>query len=354
MAIQVDEKLEDLYELILRYCNLEPVQKLIRDYKDMELPKDKAEHLKITGKNAREVVTENLKRAVDRKVIPRENVLRLLQEAEENGNQHIFFFTTDNKASLKTLSDRDVIAVKLLGQRWKESGRFPRLRLQPKGYCWSDFRPTGTGGWIAKLYGHDTTEEEAGVERREENERARWVKLITQDIRLVCLARWSPNVQLLELRVADSRAKMLIGVLKQYLSAAVSVDDLCEPWDLSPVRQRLFNDNKKHADLYECGDWLAIDPESYVLQGGPHLQDPDEAVHASQSTQKMISQVAASNEHEKRRLVVHWKPTKANGLKRSLRTILGSASNTHEVIISAQASSQAIDDVVDRLLQFEE
>jgi hypothetical protein len=352
MAIKVDESLEDLYELVLKYCNLDPVKELLRRYKrDEDLTGDKRDEIRISGENARKIVTGNLKTAVSRKAIPLDEVFNLLREAEENGRQHIFFFRPRSKEARAKLTDGTKIANTLLGEGWGGDGKFPRLRLQPKGFCWSDFRLAGKNGWMAKLYGHDTVEEQ--TDEREEGERTRWVKMETRDIRSVCLARWRPREDLLELRVADSQAKMLLGELKQQLVSAIDVDRLCVPWDLSPVRQRLFKEEKNHSEIYECGDWLALDTESYALQGGPHLQDADEKVHAAAATRKLISQVANSDEHDKRKLIVHWKPTESNANKRNLRTIIGTIANTHEMIISAQASSRAIDDVVHRLLTFE-
>ena len=145
----------------------------------------------------------------------------------------------------------------------------------------------------------------------------------------------------------------LLSELKKRLSAAIDVDRICDPWNMSPVRQKMFTDEKHNRTVYECGDWLTMDSESYVLQGGPHLQDADEKVHAAATTRKFISQVAQNSELDKRRLVVHWKPTAANGNKRNLRTVTGTVANTHEVIVSAQASSRAIDDVVHQLCSFD-
>lgn len=352
----VDSKLEDLYELVLDYCNLEPIKTLLREHKQDEgLPEVLRDDIRISGKNARSIVTENLKNAVTNGAIPESAVFHLLQEAEENGNQHIFFFRARNKASRATLANADAIRKALLGQNSQASATIPSLTLLPMGFTWSDFRDYGKTGWIAKLYGHATKEEEAD-EKKDASERSRWVKFVQKDIRQVFLVRWRNQPGILELRVPAGNAKRGLDELKHELSQAVDVDTLCVPWELNSVRRVVFQqrDAVGNADLYECSNWQAIDAESYVLQGGPHSQNPDQQVQAASATRQLIEAVAASDEHEKQKLVIHWKPTESNGLKKSLRTILGTVANTHEMIVTAQASSRALDDVVDQLLRFEQ
>lgn len=352
MTGHVDEKLEDLYELVFQNCNLGPVQDLLRRYKnDQSTPQELRDEIRITGDKAHGIITENLRTAVSRGAIPESEVFALLQESEENGRQHIFFFRPRNPEAIAILSEQERISQSLLGNNWKKSGRLPRLQLQPDGYCWSDFRYIGEGGWVAKLYGHSFTEE--NTDRREDGPRAWWIKVEMKDSRLVCLARWRPNENLLELRVADSGAQMLLLVLKTHIHPAFDVDRWCIPWEMGRIRHRLLNPEEADLEIYEYGGWSAEDSEKYVLQGGPHIQDAESPAFASDLTKSLISSIAASEEHQKRKLVVHWKPTDQNGNKKNLRTVLGTIANTHEMIVSAQASSQGIDDVIHRLLQFE-
>lgn len=353
MKPEVDDKLEDLYELILKHCNSEPVKNLLRKYKrDEDLSKEKRDDVRISAENYRQIVLENLKTAVERKVIPINDVFGLLQEAEENGSQHIFFYRPKSNAARSSLTKPEAIADGLLGSGW--ASKFPQLRLQPEGYRWSDFRLLQDGGWLAKMYGHSTKDEQTDEKSEGSGrDRVRWVKIETKDVRVVCVARWLADSELFELRVADTAPKELHEALKRQLRSVVDVDKLCNPWELGPIRHRLFSESKQNSDLYECGNWSATDKESYVLSGGPHIQDSDEPVHVADVTRKLISQVAANKDLDKRKLVLHWKPTEANGNKRKFRTILGTTANTHEMIVTAQATSKAIDDVVYQLLNFE-
>lgn len=351
--LPVDGSLEDIYELLLVHTNLGPVQDLLRRYKQSDDVADKKKkELRISGPNARIIVTENLQSAVINGIIPLKEVFAILQEGEENGDQHIFYFKPRNPAARATLKNGEGIAETLLGKGWAKSGRYPLLRLNPKGMCWSDFRFEGKTGWMAKMYRHDIVEEEVGDKPDEDEPRFRWVKMESKQIRSIGIVRWRPDEDLVEVRVSASRSKEILVDLAHQLDPAFSIGTSCVPWDLAQVRHSLFSERKDHAELYSCGDWAILDKKHYGLQGNALTQNPDEKGQLTQKMDELLDLVASDPDLVKKKLVVHWLPTEENGAGRNLRTILGTNSNTHEVIVTSRCSSKALEDVLHQLLEF--
>lgn len=138
---------QDVWEVLNVVCTLPQIHRLLRDKADLY----KRGEIRI-GSGKEEMIS-NLRTAVSSRKIEISDVHSLIRDAEENGNQHIFFYRPKSGKLAKKYSDPDAMATTLFGTKWQS--RFPAFQLKKDSFIWADFRPNGTGskGWTGKLYG---------------------------------------------------------------------------------------------------------------------------------------------------------------------------------------------------------
>lgn len=336
--------LEKLLKLIDDKCTSSMVQDLLREAK-----KDDRSVLVSGPKDT--VINSHLRIALEKGVIKREAVYKLLCGAEENGRQHIFFYKAKSPEVIAKYNDGNEIAKTLFGRDdWKDHHGFPQFHLEPKGAEWSDFRveprPNGTEAWTAKLY--------SGVYRqrfiREEPYGSHGLIAHVFEPSLsreVYVLRWHPQ-GLLEVRVPrDSSSRQIIEFVGQVWEV---VSDAVDPTDF------------EHLDLHKVCMWLIKNSENdttYVL-GNARMMDeetgsaefkPPHGEASLDSSPSRKNAVRLYNEcHE---LGVHWLSKGEDGPKNKLKTIIGKI-KPHEVLIAGKATSEGVDYVTHRLLQAHE
>src|SRR5262245_37551537 len=97
----------DVYQLIFDLATAEQIRDLLRRHR-RESSREVQKEIHLTG-NKPDLV-DDLRRAVAANHIPFPDVLDLLQEAEENGDQHVFYFAPRNRAARDRYRDGVAIA----------------------------------------------------------------------------------------------------------------------------------------------------------------------------------------------------------------------------------------------------
>lgn len=342
-----NDQFEDLYLLVHHFTTGDQVKSLLRKHKT-DLPKEAQADVRLSAETTKKLCQENLRKAVDSKHIPISEVYDLLRDSEESGAQHIFLYVPKNKAAVQTLSAPDRIAEQLLGKKWESS--FPQTTLVPNDFAWSDFRRVGKTGWIAKSYLHTVVEEKTETIREAD---VRWEKFEKFNRRSICMAVWSADLSLLQIRIGNELdvpvvLSLFLDRLKKNGLDLVAITD---PWDLASARAKLLAEAEKNVETYEYGAFRSIDREGYKFEGSPFTQDPEEPTQTTDFTKKLIRQIAQNPDMDKNSVVVYWKAS-SDALKSNLRTLVGTKSNSNEIVINARTNPQAIYYVLKKLITF--
>jgi len=347
---------KNIYDLLGELCNLDRIKQIIRDSKDDAPPQVKKEL--VIGKTMPDVL-KNLKSAVTNKLIDEKVVFGVLREAEENGNQHIFYFTPRTKAVQKKVQDGSRIAEILWGKKWQSTMGFPAVHLVPEESRWADFRPAGVNGkpadWLGKIYRLELHE-------RYDKETDRGATYVTKRFEIVpernvFVVRWN-QPDLLEIRIhraENTSRKALATRLKsiwEMLAEAFSVDEFVEV----PIKETVRKMLTKFSDAPNSG--LPFAPGNVALRctdgGGVSLTSPDteqgdlfSAIERGDAMRGALKRNATCQQSS-----IKWRKSAADELlDEDLRMVLG-GHLTNEVIIASRISSKAIDYVTDQLRRF--
>jgi hypothetical protein len=342
-----NDQFEDLYLLVHHFTTGDQVKSLLRKHKT-DLPKEAQADVRLSAETTKKLCQENLRKAVDANHIPISEVYDLLRDSEESGAQHIFLYVPKNNAALKTLSEPDRIAEQLLGKKWET--HVPQTALVPNDFAWSDFRRVGKSGWIAKSYFHSVVEEKTDTIQEQD---VRWEKFEKFNRRSICMAVWSADLSLLQIRIGNELdvPVVLSTFLDKLKKKGLDFVAITKPSDLSSARAKLLAEAETNTENYDYGAFRSIDREGYRFEGSPVAQDPEEPTQATQSTKKLIRQIAQNPDMDKYSLVVHWKAS-PDALKSNLRTLVGTKNYPNEVVINARTTPQAIHYVLEKLITF--
>jgi hypothetical protein len=345
-----NDQFKDLYELIHRFATGDQVKALLRKHKT-DLPKEAHADVRLSADTTKNLCHENLRKAVTTKHVPISEVYDLLRDCEENGAQHLFLFEPKNAKAAKLLNAPEDIAERMFGTQWKI--KFPRTHLEPNDFAWSDFRVRGKRGWIAKAYLHSVVEEKTETFQDKSDENVRWEKFEKFNQRSICMAVWSSDLSIFQIRIGNELDVPIVlsMFLDRLRKGGLDVNDIASPLNLGPARANLLAQAEKNKDTYECGAFRSIDKERYRIEGSPYTQDPDESPTATAFCKEILRQIAQSPETDKYSLVVYWKPNDSF-LKSSLRCEVGTKKNPHEAVINARTTPQAIQYVLEKLVEF--
>jgi hypothetical protein len=332
--------LEKLLGLIHETCTGAMVDELLRKAKE----KDKT--ILVTAKSKEDKIKSNLRIAIERNAIDRQEVYRLLCGAEENGRQHIFYYLPKDDAVREKYNASEAIAEKLFGtNEYRQQLQFPHFHLEPVGVQWSDFRVEQTKAqgifhWTAKLY--------SGIYRRlflrEEAQGDLIARIYEEKLsREVYVVRWH-SFGLLEIRVPVDSATDVLTFLTQVwevIGDAVTQEDFV-PWEMHDVCMYLIK-NAENDKRYTLGNARMMDEET----GSAEFKPP----HGEADLDSSPARAAAVRMYnECRELGVHWLETGEDGPRKKLKTIIGKL-KPHEVLIIGKATAQGVDYVTYRLLE---
>lgn len=341
----------DLYELINTHVNADTIQELFRSLKA-----DRPDTIKIGG-NKPDLIAR-LKNLVAAGEIAEGHAYNLLRDAEENGNQRIYYFQP-NRARTRELNSPDDVGQSLFGAGWEDKFSTPLLTKVVDGTTVVDFRrhPKKTRDWVLKLYGYANRRKfidrtPLDVDRRY---RETWEEVPT---RVVLLVRWNSytaDFGWLEFRLTrglEGREKVHLENLWEVVRPAVTLGD-CHPVCLSPAIAKLFTTRGKNQTLYHLRDTEAWDRDENGYAIKPH--DPDDGtLDATEHGSGMIEQIVNSG-GECSSAVVEWQTeTSAGCLLKALKCIIGGGTKAtrHQVCIASEVSAAAVDYVTDQLRHF--
>lgn len=342
MSVHEDE----MYRLVEGMCTADQIQRLLRSAKG---EKD----VRITAENKSDLIERNLRAAVASGALSWDQVYGLVRDAEENGNQHIFYFRPKAKNLVDCSPTFEMVAKQLWGATWEKKMSFPNVNLKQNSFVYGDFRlwnPTlKSRDWMLKLYGHMKFDRFTGKEK-EEGSRL-YKEFVREDLRIVLMARWN-NPDLLELRVqrdeSTRRVKSWIDQLWLMLGGALRKEDFL-PWDLSKARRRMIDEEDKNQDVYSFRDTRLEDSlsnrvsfETYATQGN---------LFASIEAKEAIHDILDGRDSRCTHLSVGWLPRKDGVPSEEYRTLLGHR-ETNEVIFGGHCSAKEIDYVTDKLRYF--
>lgn len=335
-------KLEDLFALVNELCTTDQIKSVLESAKGNK-------GVRLTAANKGDLLNVNVRDAISANALPIERLYDLLRDAEENGDQHVFYYRVPR-------SLRDGFSFEEVGKRLNfsksVSTAFPNLDLIPNGYTVADFRnlaPRRPTDWILKVYGDETREfftgrivPEAGSKHLKEYDQRRF--------RHVLVMRWNfPD--LLELRIPRDTARGRRTAWIQHLwsvTAAAFQSKMFKPWDLTQARSNMIGDEKLDGVLFSLRDTQVKMPGQERATFEPYL--PGAGLFAAEYARGAIRDLLAADS-TCTRLNVSWLPGKGADFPEIIRTTIG-MDEPHEVVFPGHQRAMEIDYVTDQLRRF--
>jgi hypothetical protein len=336
---------DELFRLVDNLCTADQVQALLRTVKGQK-------DVRITAENKSALIERNLRAAVTSRALSLDQVYELVRTAEENGNQHIFYYKPKSRVTADSLKIESV-ARNLWGADWEKKTSFPDVKLKENGYIYGDFRQWNPAqkprDWMLKVYGNIKFDRFTGNEKEEDSRL--YKEFVREDLRVVLIARWN-NPDLLELRVqrdeSARRVKSWVDQLWLKLGGALRQDDFL-PWDLSKARRRMIDEEDKNKEIYSFRDTRLQDSlsnrvsfEAFATQGN---------LFAAVETKAAIRDILSGKDSKCTHLAATWLQRNDGVPAQDYRTLLGNR-EPNEVIFSAHCAAKEIDYVTDKLRFF--
>jgi hypothetical protein len=336
------DELNDALSLAEELCTSDQIKTLLRTRKGEE-------NVRLTAESKEDLVQRNLRDAVAGKAIDIAQIFDLIRLAEENGNQHIFYYRPKSKRIGEALTSA-AVAGQLWGANWVNSvAQFPAIRLKPDAFIYSDFRtlPKKPKDWILKIYGQKEITRFTG--KTEQRGTSIWREYVPESLRIVLLARWN-SPDLLEIRVQRNESRRRLDewsqVVWKMLSPAL-VQSQFNSWDLKNGMKRIILEHADHADTYTFRD-ARIDDKGVHASFQAESDDGD--LFASERSITAIKSYVEA-EGDCKGLAVTWLAKPESAPKEEIRTLLG-AKSTGEMIVSGHCLPEDLDYVTDQLRRF--
>ena len=334
---------EELFKLIDHFCTIDQIKTLLRSAEGNA-------DVRLSAATKKDLIESNLADALNSHALPIERAYDLVRDAEENGNQHVFYYVVSKKlASNVTFG---AVGTKLFGAGWESRVKFPSFRLAENKYLYSDFRQWSPdkkpSDWLLKIYGQLQFERPTGVVQHESNRKI-LREFEIEDKRIVLVVRWNAP-DLLEIRVpTDTSKKRVSGSLSMawHMIEGVLREDQAVAWDLTSARGRMLKDGKKNASIYRARDTrVRNDYNTYTIEANNvsgTLFDSEDDVETLRRT--------LDKKGECTQLSILWLEQKDGRPSRDIRTIMGAA-RVNELIIPAHCGPPDAEYVTERLRQF--
>jgi len=348
---EVDETLA----LVKNLATTEQIQNLLRTRRDS---------VRITGENKDQIVDRNLRQAIDDRVIDIEKVFDLIRDAEENGNQHIFYYKVKSRAIAEALAFQNLVP-RFFGATWatKLENDFPQIRLKPNDFKISDFRQLAKRpkDWLLKIYGEITVERSTD-EQEMEGATSLWRKFVYESLRIVLIARWN-NPDLLEIRVqrgGDSRKRIegWHNIVWDKLSPHVMRSQFV-PWELSKAMKNLAAKQSSYRSVYHFSDAEVTDELGVHATFETELET-DDLFASTEARQSLQGFLKANSDFDLG--TVTWLKQQSNIPSRDIRTVLGIRQSyamrqslgtpSNEIVVQAHCGAEDLDYVTGQLRTF--
>ncbi len=244
------KEIEDILNLVFERCTTEQIQELLRTRKENN-------NVRISAENKTALIYKNLREAIDSRAIAIEKVFDLIRASEENGNQHVFYYKPTSP-EIHELLRFETVANNLWGETWGQVVKeFPKMKLVPNDFQFSDFRSLTTKNqdWILKIYGHTEIEKFTGDIMYDANGIG-WKKFVKKSLRIVLLVKWN-SLGVLEIRVqrdeSDKRIRTWHDLIWKLLKPAVQLEQF-ENWKFSDIINELINKQNENKKIYTFRD----------------------------------------------------------------------------------------------------
>ena len=347
------KEIDETLALVEDLATTEQIQDLLRT---------RRESVRITGENKEQIVHRNLREALENRAIDIERVFDLIRDAEENGNEHIFFYKVKSRAIADALAF-EKIAPRMFGPNWEKrlEDDFPQIKLKPEGFKISDFRRLGKkpNDWILKIYGQ-TTIEKSTTEEEPEGTTALWRKFTYESLRIVLSARWN-SPDLLQIRVQRDTSRRRVegwhNVVWETLNPHI-VRRQFDSWALSKTMANVVKKQAANKHLYKFrGARVADGAGSYAI-----FETETETGNLFATSEMTLSVESLAKKHDPEGLVVTWFPQKNDFPAKDMRTFLGIQQSesmrkfvgelSNEIIVPAHCRAEDVDYVVAQLRSF--
>jgi hypothetical protein len=344
MTLQTD--LNEALNLVENFCTADQIRDLLRTKKGDE-------NVRITAEDKNDLVQKNLRTAVESKAIDIEKLFALIRDAEENGNQHVFYYRAPQRvAEIMTFEH---VGKQIFGKDWEDKvSRFPSIKLKPESYKISDFRRFSERkpkDWILKIYGQKTLLVASGKTKTDADGSV-WKQLVPESLRIVLSARWN-SPDLLEIRVQRSDARKRIDewhdVVWSTIGEAMNKGQFTS-WDLTPSMRNISLDAEKNTEIYDFRDVGVIDEPNDILGTFSTVSDAG-ILFKSELTREAVQRFLADG-GDLTALAVRWLARPTSEPKQELRTLLGTPKRTHEMVVREHCLPGDLDYVTSQLRGF--
>ncbi len=340
------KELDEALSLVENLCTTEQIAGLLRKHKGNE-------KVRISAETKEDLVSRNLRAAIEAHALDIQEVFDLIRSSEENGNQHIFYWKPTN-AKLGSTLTLEHVARQLWGANWeKVVTAFPSIRLKPDDYKYSDLRAISKRkpkDWILKIYGQKTIVRATG-KTRPEAPGVFWREFVEESLRIVLAARWN-YPDLLEIRVQRNESRRRIEEWHEQVWTMLSpalVRTQFTKWPLNAPMTRITLDAEKNAKLYEFRDAGILDRDEDVAASFQSVSDQGNLFKSQQTITSIQSFLAAGGSLNG--LAVKWFANPKSEPEEELRVLL-SAKEPNEMVVSGRCTAGDLDCVTDQLRTF--
>jgi hypothetical protein len=340
------KELDEALSLVENLCTTEQIADLLRRHKGTK-------NVRISAENKEDLVRRNLRTAVETNALDINEVFDLIRSAEENGNQHIFYWRPSNSRLANTLT-LEHVAEQLWGANWhKVVGAFPSIRLKPDDFKYTDLRAVSTRkpkDWILKIYGQKTITRATG-KTETEAPGVFWREFVEESLRIVLSARWN-YPDLLEVRVQRNESRTRIDDWHKQVWAMLSpalVRSQFTEWELSDAMKRIVLEAEENSGIYEYRDAGVLDKGEDVAANFQSVSDQGNLFKSQLTVASINGYLEAGG--SMKGLSVKWLANPNAEPLVELRVLL-SAKESNEVIVYGHCSAGDLDYVTNQLRAF--
>jgi len=339
------KELDELLSLVENLCTSDQIRDLLRTRKG-----DK--NVRITSEDKEDLVRRNLRTALETRAIEIEKVHNLIRDAEENGNQHIFYYrTTQKMGEAFTL---EYVAKQLWGSSWNKAvAEFPSIRLKPDDFKISDFRLVGTRkpkDWLLKIYGEKTIMRPSGKSDTRPDG-SEWRQFLPENLRIILSARWNAP-DLLEIRVQRNESRKRIEEWHDQVWSMLSVamaKEQFKAWELKASMRNIALQAEENIEIYDFRDVGVVDDVNKIFGSFEAFSDEGN-LFKSQLTRDAVKGFLESG-GDLNSLAVRWFARPTSEPQEEMRTLLG-LKKLHEVLVAGHCKAEDLDYVTSQLRAF--
>lgn len=324
---------QTLFEVVAAKCKKEIIHDLLKQYRDA----------KILGPTKPEMI-DTLRVASEEAVIPIQAIQQMVQECEENGDQHILLYKP--KSNFRAQLSATLVGKALFPKGFAK--RFPSYETIPNEFTWSDFRVAGEE-WTAKFYGHQIRRKR---NREDETETEFVVYFDKIEDRIVCSATWRAGI--LQLRIGrdglESNAELLRRIDQVWSILADGIDrSWFVQWNLEASIRNMITSRAQNAEIYQISNLILIDSEHGISEFSTQTDDED----LFSESKRCAAIETLFDDAGCRQSVISFLPAGAGRVfgENPLRAIIG-AKLENCVTIRSSTTRAGVAYVLDRLREF--